>query len=132
MSRTLTTLRGKFMVYTPGIDVSHFQKDIDWARVASAGNRLAFIKCTQGVSLTDVKFETYWSQAKAAGLLVGVYHFVNPTLAASPQLDHILQVLGSRVPDFPIALDVEKPLDSDPADVTQVVTDFANLITQRT
>jgi lysozyme len=120
------------MGYTPGIDVSLYQKDVNWAEVYAAGARFAFIKCSQGVTVTDPKFATNWTNAKAAGMLVGVYHFINPTLAAADQLTHLLQVLGDRTPDLPIALDVEKPVDSDPPDVTQVVTDFVTLLTQRT
>ncbi len=120
------------MAHTPGIDVSLYQREINWGQVFAAGNRFAFIKCSQGVTVTDPKFAANWDGAKAAGLLVGVYHFINPTLAAQDQLAHLLQVLGNRQPDLPIALDVEKPVDSDPPDVTQVVTDFVTLLTQRT
>src|SRR5215813_12763944 len=105
------------MAYTPGIDVSLYQKDVDWAKVHAGGVRFAFIKCSQGVTVTDPMFATNWTNAKAAGLLVGVYHFINPTLAAQDQLNHLLQVLGDRKPDLPIALDVEKPIDSDPSNV---------------
>ena len=70
------------MGYTAGIDVSLYQKDVNWSQVFAAGNRFAFIKCSQGVTVTDPKFTANFDGAKAAGLLVGVYHFINPTLAA--------------------------------------------------
>lgn len=61
-----------------GIDVSSWQHPaqapIDWEAVAEAGITFAIIKATQGVDYVNPWFEKDYSDAFAAGLLVGAYH----------------------------------------------------------
>ena len=59
-----------------GIDVSKWQGDIDWAAVAAAGTRFAYIKATEGGDVVDDRFRENWSGARAAGIARGAYHFV--------------------------------------------------------
>lgn len=62
----------------PGIDVSHWQGEIDWQRVAEKGKRFAFLKATDGHDFLDPTFGFNRSEARANGLLVGAYHFARP------------------------------------------------------
>jgi uncharacterized repeat protein (TIGR02543 family) len=62
----------------PGIDVSHWQNDIDWRKVAGAGKRFAFIKATDGHDFLDPMFLVNRAGARDHGLLVGAYHFARP------------------------------------------------------
>ncbi|RWS01147.1 hypothetical protein B4U79_18596 [Dinothrombium tinctorium] len=55
--------------YLEGIDVSHWQGNINWSRVANSGIKFAFVKATEGVTYTDPK--------------VGVYHFARPDANAA-------------------------------------------------
>src|SRR5579885_177154 len=55
--------------YIPGIDVSHFQGDVDWAKVKNAGIAYAFVKATDGTSFVDSTFKTNWAAIQDAGLL---------------------------------------------------------------
>jgi lysozyme len=89
-----------------GIDVSHYQGNIDWDRVAAAGNVFTFIKVTEGVTLVDQSFAANWRGARAAGVLRGAYHFFHPTDDAVAQADHFLAQLDGQG-DLPAALDVE-------------------------
>jgi len=41
----------------PGIDVSAWQGNIDWARVKAAGIQFAFIRLSDGAKFRDSKFE---------------------------------------------------------------------------
>lgn len=66
-----------------GIDVSHWQGTINWSKVKASGKQYVFIKATEGSSYQDKQFITNVKGAKAAGLLVGAYHFVNATTAAA-------------------------------------------------
>ncbi|GAF06834.1 glycosyl hydrolase [Paenibacillus pini JCM 16418] len=61
-----------------GIDVSHWQGTIDWKKVAAAGISFVFIKATQ--NSIDNNFLDYVKGAKAAGLLVGAYHYVDDSV----------------------------------------------------
>jgi GH25 family lysozyme M1 (1,4-beta-N-acetylmuramidase) len=62
----------------PGLDVSHYQDTIDWAKVAGADRRFVFIKATDGVDFVDPMFDANRTGAREHGLLVGAYHFARP------------------------------------------------------
>ncbi|HEY6567809.1 MAG TPA: GH25 family lysozyme, partial [Actinomycetota bacterium] len=61
-----------------GIDVSHWQDEIDWQRVANAGKEFAYLKSTDDIDYLDETFAFNRAQAKANGLSVGAYHFARP------------------------------------------------------
>lgn len=90
-----------------GIDVSHFQGEIDWRTVAGDGIRFCFIKATEGVSDIDPMFHRNWPEAKAAGLVRGAYHFFHPNLDARRQAEHFLAVATLDADSLPPALDIE-------------------------
>jgi len=58
-----------------GVDVSHYQGEIDWAVLAAEDIDFAFIKATEGSIFVDPEFEYNFSEARASGLCVGAYHF---------------------------------------------------------
>jgi GH25 family lysozyme M1 (1,4-beta-N-acetylmuramidase) len=62
----------------PGIDVSHWQGDIDWSKVAATGRRFAFVKATDGNDFVDPMFSANVAGARSNGLRVGAYHFARP------------------------------------------------------
>jgi lysozyme len=109
---------------TPGIDVSHHQDRIDWQKVAAAGYRFAIIRASYGSTVKDRRFETHWDGARAAGLKVSSYHFLLPEQGAQAQMDFWFGILGSRKPDFPLCLDVEKNSTGLPKEtMTSIVRD---------
>ena len=64
--------------YREGIDVSHYQGDIDWNIVVKNANiSYAYLKATEGATLVDDTYEKNLREAKNAGLLVGSYHFLS-------------------------------------------------------
>lgn len=93
--------------FVRGIDVSHFQGEIDWQAVAADGVRFCFIKATEGVDNIDPMFQRNWSGAEAAGLLRGAYHFFHPNLDARQQAEHFLSVVTLDGDSLPPALDIE-------------------------
>lgn len=66
--------------YADGIDVSHWQGDINWTLVRDAGYSFAFVKGTEGVGWTDPLFHQNMDAGSAAGVVQGVYHFARPDL----------------------------------------------------
>jgi GH25 family lysozyme M1 (1,4-beta-N-acetylmuramidase) len=66
-----------------GIDVSHWQGNIDWPKVSQAGYKFAFIKSSEGSCLKDEKFNTNINGAHSAGILAGAYHVARPDLENS-------------------------------------------------
>lgn len=67
-----------------GIDVSKFQKDINWqaVRQMEVDNiriSFAFIKATEGITRQDAAFHQNWDRAGKAGLIRGlIISFIPP------------------------------------------------------
>ena len=59
------------------IDLSHWQAPVDFARAKSAGIVAVILKATQGSGWIDVAFAQRIAAARASGLLVGAYHFLD-------------------------------------------------------
>ncbi|MPZ69622.1 MAG: hypothetical protein GEU71_08840 [Actinobacteria bacterium] len=73
----------------PGIDVSHWQNDkgeIDWTQVAEAGYRFTFIKATERDTYVDPYYGANRTDANAAGLRIGAYHFARPNGSTDKQV----------------------------------------------
>src|SRR4051812_33196617 len=90
-----------------GIDVSHFQQEIDWQQVRRAGIAFAFIKASEGINVVDPMFDHNWHGAKAAQILRGAYHFFRPQLDAEAQAHLFLERIQNDAGELPPVLDVE-------------------------
>lgn len=90
-----------------GIDVSHYQGAIDWKAVAKAGMVFAFIKATDGVGGSDLRFSANWIGARAAGLRRGAYHFFRAQQYSERQAQRFLAMLGDDAGELPPVLDFE-------------------------
>lgn len=90
-----------------GIDVSYFQGDIDWRKVAKAGIRFAYIKATEGGDRVDPKFKRNWREAKRAGLARGAYHFMYWCSSAEVQAAWFAANVPTDTGALPPVLDVE-------------------------
>ncbi len=78
-----------------GIDVSHYQGDVDWAKVKTAGMHFGIAKSTEGLSYVDPKFNKNWKNIAAAGLYRGTYHFFVANDDPLKQADHFINTVGS-------------------------------------
>jgi lysozyme len=58
-----------------GIDVSHFQNDVNWDEVKQSGITYAYSKATQGMTDVDPRYQANRAGTQAAGLYHGSYHF---------------------------------------------------------
>ena len=90
-----------------GIDVSHFQGQIDWEKVAGSGVKFAFIKATDGAAGTDARFDANWREAKAAGVRSGAYHFFRAEQDAEQQARLFVRKLNDDWGELPAVLDFE-------------------------
>jgi len=88
-----------------GIDVSHHQgTTLNFMALRQAGVEFAFLKATEGGSFVDSRFQTNLRNARAAGMLVGAYHYVRESTTVEAQRDHVRRVVPL---DVPVVLDVE-------------------------
>lgn len=95
-----------------GIDVSKFQKDINWAAVKQMQVdkiciSFVFIKATEGITRQDAAFKQNWDRAGKAGLIRGAYHFFYATRDPLKQAINFHNVADLQSGDLPPVLDIE-------------------------
>lgn len=90
-----------------GIDVSHYQAQINWDTIATQNIHFAFVKATEGNALTDSLYCHNWSEMKRVGLKRGAYHFFHPTISAEKQAKNFINLVELEFGDLPPVLDVE-------------------------
>lgn len=103
--QTFSPDRDRFPVR--GIDVSHHQGKIDWQRVAADDVAFAVIKATEGGDHVDDAFATNLSEARAAGLAVGAYHFFTFCRPGADQAKNFISVVPRDQPLLPPVVDIE-------------------------
>lgn len=96
-----------------GIDISHHQGEIDWAKLSRAriGNeavRFIFIKATEGKDHLDENFNDNFYQAREYGFLRGAYHYFKPKVPARLQAEYFLKQVHLEEGDLPPVLDIEE------------------------
>jgi GH25 family lysozyme M1 (1,4-beta-N-acetylmuramidase) len=90
-----------------GVDVSHFEGDIDWRQLGGGALQFAYMKATQASTFKDEKFEKNWSAAREAGLIPGAYHVFSFCKPAQEQFNLINGVVPKDNAALPIAIDIE-------------------------
>ncbi|WOI55483.1 GH25 family lysozyme [Palleronia sp. LCG004] len=90
-----------------GIDISRWQRGIDWNRAHEAGISFAFVKATEGGDMIDPAFPGHWEGAGKAGIARGAYHFYYFCRSAEDQARWFIRNVP-RDPDMlPPVLDME-------------------------
>lgn len=116
------------------IDVSVYQGDIDWAQVKAAGIYAAVIRAGYGryIEQEDKKFRQNYTNARAAGMPVGVYwySYAKTPEQAQTEADICLQVLGDRALQMPLYMDQEWA-DTPAANRTACAVAFLDRIRER-
>lgn len=103
---TVTTLEN-------GFDVSrHNSGSYDWNAARNAGYTFVMMKATQGTTWKDPLFESNYAGAKNAGFKVGCYAYSTATSVAQAEAEarFLVQQLGGRAMEYPVALDLEDPI----------------------
>jgi GH25 family lysozyme M1 (1,4-beta-N-acetylmuramidase) len=77
-----------------GIDVCHWDVNVNWGTLKSNGVEFVFIKATQGNYLTDPMLNKHCADANKAGLIVGLYHWCDPIVKASSQAAYFLNAVS--------------------------------------
>jgi GH25 family lysozyme M1 (1,4-beta-N-acetylmuramidase) len=94
-----------------GIDVSSWShpegRAIDWEEVAKAGYRFVIVKASQGAGYENPWAARDLDDARAAGLLVGAYHYFEAGTDPGPQAMQFLRVVANQVLDLGLWCDWE-------------------------
>lgn len=104
-----------------GPDLSHYQRAVDMRQLARAGASFVMLKATEGPTYEDPTYRRRHDEARAAGLVVGAYHFARPSKGldtALAQAHHFLRQIGTLRPgDLPPVLDLEQTGGLHPSDL---------------
>ena len=141
---TINVVSAQAATVITGVDVSKWDHSatsaypagtpIDWVKVKAAGRSFAIIKASERTNYRNPYFANDYTQAKAAGLVVGAYHFARPALPISTARDQAryfistVQKVGSfrDQKTFPAVLDLETTGGLGQADLIAWTQQFLN------
>jgi GH25 family lysozyme M1 (1,4-beta-N-acetylmuramidase) len=89
-----------------GMDVSRWSGTVDWKKAKSKGIRFAYIKATEGKTLTDKLFTDNWNASGSAGIVRGAYHVFNFCRGAPDQFGNIIKNVPRASENLPVAIDL--------------------------
>ncbi|WP_018476417.1 glycoside hydrolase family 25 protein [Pontibacter roseus] len=90
-----------------GVDVSKWQKEVDWDQLKQSDVTFAFVKATQDDYRLDPFFGRNWEETKRVGIKRGAYHFYIPAAPVQSQIDFFINTVQLEAGDLPPVLDVE-------------------------
>ncbi len=92
-----------------GIDVSFYQGNIDWAKVAQSGIEFAIIRASYGSDGVDPQFKNNINNIAETSIARGAYHFCYAisTQEALNEANHFLDTIAPYQFNYPVALDLE-------------------------
>lgn len=95
------------MVYD-GIDVSNYQKDIDWSATAKDKNiKFVYVKATEGANHRQHRYIYNIENARKHGIKVGSYHFFRTTSSVEAQFRNFISIVKPEDQDLVPLIDVE-------------------------
>ncbi len=94
---------------TKGVDVSFWQKAINWDKVKASGIKFAIIRCGYGDGGVDSYFERNVRECERVGIPWGAYYFsyAESVDEAKRELDNCLKLLKGKKPRYPVYYDLE-------------------------
>ena len=90
-----------------GVDVSHYQGDIDWEILSLEDIDFAFIKATEGSSFVDDRFAYNFSEAQKCDIAVGAYHFFSFSSSGVTQAENFINTVSPYEGMLPPVIDLE-------------------------
>lgn len=119
--------------YIFGIDVSHYQGEIDWDEVRTSHHPIeyVFIRATMGTDGKDHSFKYNWIKAKEKGYVCGAYHYYRPTENSTEQFNNFSTSLDLQSGDFAPILDIERPSKFGSENLREGVLNWLRLAEER-
>lgn len=104
-----------------GIDVSYYQKDIDWTTVKNSGINYAMLRVSRSYysdsyhHFTDKRFNEYASNANKAGMPIGAYIYSQARNVSDAVSDarYVVSELKGYTISYPVAIDLEDSSQTD-------------------
>ena len=117
-----------------GIDVSFWQNEIDWEKVAADGIDYAIIRAGYGryASQFDVRFAENAQKAHEAGVDIGVYwySYADTPEAAVQEAEACYEVIKDLRFEYPVYFDIEDPsiADKSPQELSAITEAFCSTL----
>ena len=117
-----------------GIDISHYQVDIDWGQLSNAmvngcPVRFVIMKSTEGAGKLDETFYENYQSAGDYGFIRGAYHFWSNKSSARDQAYFFLKKVHLNDGDLPPVLDVEhKPKEQSVEDFQRDILTWLHIV----
>lgn len=92
-----------------GIDISSYQKNVDFNQVKNCGIEIVILKASEGKTWQDTTFKDKYNNAKAAGLKVGAYHFLRGN-SVQDEVNNFLSMVQNLPMDCKYIIDAEVDL----------------------
>ena len=122
--------------YRKGIDISTYQKNVDYQKLKEQNIDFAIIRCGYGKDKNqkDKMFETHYQGLKNAGIAVGTYLYSYCTSLENSykEANNCLEMIKGKSFELPIFYDLEEKRTADLGKnvVTQMAINFCNTIQQ--
>lgn len=96
--------------YPFGIDISHYQGNINWEELHQSKHKVEFIfiRATMGKNGKDQEFAYNWQNAKKYGYLRGAYHYYRPNENWKAQAENFMATVHLDSNDLMPVLDIEE------------------------
>jgi lysozyme len=91
-----------------GVDVSRWQKSIDWQKALHQGISFAFVKASQGGNIIDSQFERNMQETARLAIPRGIYHFFKPEVDWKKQADLFIGQIRSWDFELDAVVDIER------------------------
>ncbi|MCP4438019.1 MAG: glycoside hydrolase [Aureispira sp.] len=92
---------------TKGIDISHYQKRIDWKKFKENNLEFVLVKATEGGFYKDSLFQHNWKNLDQLPVVKGAYHFFRPKVAVQQQIQNFIEAVDLQSGDLVPVLDIE-------------------------
>jgi lysozyme len=90
-----------------GIDISHYQTNIDWDKLKKEKISFIYIKATEGATKLDDKFKAHWIEATKHNYHVGAYHYYIPNRSGKDQAANFINNVPNLINNLPPVIDLE-------------------------
>jgi lysozyme len=118
-----------------GIDISHYQEDINWDKLQTTSTEgdtitftFAFIKATEGPWKEDRAFEGNWEDAHDHHIICGAYHYFLPDKDAKKQAENFISSVTLQTGDLPPVIDIEDTRGRSKQEIVEGVKTMATLL----
>jgi len=111
-----------------GIDVSHYQKNINWETIATQEIAFAFVKATEGESISDSLFQQNWEGLTKNCIRKGAYHYFHPATNVRNQFENFKCQVQFEKGDLPPVIDIEETNGKSKEEVIKSINEWIYLV----